>query len=134
LETQGVPVVGFGTDEFPAFYSRGSGHRLTLRCDTAAEVAAMMTAKWDMGLKGGIVVANPIPMMAEIPAGEIEPHVVAALKEAENQGVKGKDVTPFLLKRITEITAGRSLQANIALVLNNAEVAAKIAVSHKLLK
>jgi pseudouridylate synthase len=134
LETQGVPVVGFGTDEFPAFYSRESGHRLTLRCDTAAEVAAMMTAKWDMGLKGGIVVANPIPMMAEIPAGEIEPHVVAALKEAENQGVKGKDVTPFLLKRITEITAGRSLQANIALVLNNAEVAAKIAVSHKLLK
>jgi pseudouridylate synthase len=134
LETQGVPVVGYGTDEFPAFYSRTSGHRLTLRCDTAAEVAAMMRAKWDMGLKGGIVVANPIPSEAEIPADEIEPHVVAALKEAEKQGVRGKDVTPFLLKRIAEITAGRSLKANIALVLNNAEVAAKIAVSHKLLK
>ncbi len=134
LETHGVPVVGFGTDEFPAFYSRISGHRLTLRCDTAAEVAAMMRAKWDMGLRGGIVVANPIPVVAEIPAADIELHVVAALKEAEKQGVKGKDVTPFMLKRITEITAGRSLKANISLVLNNAEVAAKIAFSFKLLK
>jgi pseudouridylate synthase len=134
LETQGVPVVGFGTDEFPAFYSRASGHVLTLRCDTAAEVADRMKAKWDMGLRGGIVVANPIPEAAEIPAGEIEPHIVAALKEAEKQGVKGKNVTPFLLKRIAEITSGRSLEANIALVLNNAEVAAKIAVSYKLLK
>jgi pseudouridylate synthase len=93
-----------------------------------------MNAKWDMGLKGGIVVANPIPADAEIPAGEIEPHVIAALKEAEKQGVRGKNVTPFLLKRIAEITGGRSLKANIALVLNNAEVAAKIAVSYKLLK
>jgi pseudouridylate synthase len=134
LETHGVPVVGFATDEFPAFYSRASGHRLSLRCDTAADVAALMNAKWNMGLKGGIVVANPIPSRAEIPAGEIEPHVAVALKEAEKQGVKGKDVTPFLLKRITEITAGRSLQANIALVLNNAEVAAEIAVSYNALK
>jgi pseudouridylate synthase len=134
LETHGVPVVGFGTDEFPAFYSRASGHRLTLRCDTAGEVVAVMKAKWDMGLKGGIVVANPIPADAEIPAGEIEPLVIAALKEAEKQGVKGKDVTPFLLKKISEITAGRSLKANITLVLNNAEVAAEIAVSYKLLK
>jgi pseudouridylate synthase len=134
LETQGVPVVGFGTDEFPAFYSRESGHSLTMRCDTAGEVAAMMKAKWDMGLKGGIVVANPIPAADEIPAREIEPHVIAALKEAENQGISGKNVTPFLLKRISEITGGRSLKANIALVLNNARVAAEIAVAHKLLK
>ncbi len=134
LETQGVPVVGFGTDEFPAFYSRASGQKLTLRADTAGDVAAMMKAKWAMGLKGGIVVANPIPAEAEIPAAQIEPHVIAALKDAEAQGIKGKDVTPFLLKRITEITAGKSLQANIALVLNNAKVAAEIAVAHKAMK
>lgn len=134
LETQGVPVVGFGTDEFPAFYSRASGQKLTLRADTAGDVAAMMKAKWAMGLKGGIVVANPIPAEAEIPAAQIEPHVIAALKDAEAQGIKGKDVTPFLLKRITEITAGKSLQANIALVLNNARVAAEISVAHKAMK
>ena len=134
LETHGVPVVGFGTDEFPAFYSRVSGHKLTLRCDTAMDIAAMMKAKWDMGLKGGIVVANPIPADAEIPADEIEPHVIAALKEAGKQGVRGKDVTPFLLKRIAEITSGRSLAANISLVLNNAKLAAEIAVAYKSMK
>jgi pseudouridylate synthase len=134
LETHGVPVVGFGTDEFPAFYSRASGHKLTLRCDTAMDIAAMMKAKWEMGLKGGIVVANPIPAKDEIPALDIEPNVVAALKDAEKLGIKGKDVTPFLLKRITEITSGRSLAANISLVLNNAKVAAEIAVSHKSMK
>ena len=131
LETQGVPVVGIGTDEFPAFYSRASGHKLTLRADGAAEVAAMMKAKWAMGLKGGIVVANPIPAEFEIPANDIELHVVAALRDAEKQGIKGKDVTPFLLKRITDITGGRSLAANIELVLNNAKVAAQVAVAHK---
>jgi pseudouridylate synthase len=130
LETQGVPVVGFGTDEFPAFYSRSSGHRLTQRCDSADEVAALMRAKWLMGLQGGIVVANPIPAAAEIPASEIAPHIDQALAEAKRDGIIGKHVTPYLLKRIAEITMGRSLAANIALVLNNAKVAADIALAH----
>jgi pseudouridine-5'-phosphate glycosidase len=134
LETHGVPVVGFGTDEFPAFYSRESGHRLQQRCNTAKEVAALMTAKWQMKLAGGVVVANPIPADSEIKRDVIEPHILRALKEADAQGVKGKDVTPFLLKRIAEITEGRSLKANIALVMNNAKVAAEIAVQYAKLK
>jgi pseudouridine-5'-phosphate glycosidase len=127
LETQGVPVVGFGTDEFPAFFSRQSGHRLTLRADTAKEVAAMMNAKWAMGLAGGMVVANPIPAEHEIPAAQIAPHIERAVAEANAKGIQGKDVTPFLLKRITEITEGRSLAANLQLVLHNARLAAQIA-------
>ena len=130
LETQGVPVVGYGTDEFPAFYSRRSGHQLTQRCDTAAEVAALMRAKWQLGLQGGIVVANPIPAAAEIPASEIAPHIDHALADAKRDGIIGKHVTPYLLKRIAEITMGRSLTANIALVYNNAEVAADIAKAY----
>ena len=130
LETQGVPVVGYGTDEFPAFYSRRSGHQLTQRCDTAAEVAALMRAKWQLGLQGGIVVANPIPAAAEIPASEIAPHIDHALANAKRDGIIGKHVTPYLLKRIAEITMGRSLTANIALVYNNAEVAADIAKAY----
>ncbi len=130
LETQGVPVVGYGTDEFPAFYSRRSGHQLTQRCDTAAEVAALMRAKWQLGLQGGIVVANPIPAAAEIPASEIAPHIDHALADAKRDGIVGKQVTPYLLKRIAEITMGRSLTANIALVYNNAEVAADIAKAY----
>lgn len=130
LETQGVPVVGFGTDEFPAFFSRSSGHRLTLRADSAGDVAAMMKAKWSLGLEGGMVIANPIPAEDEIPASVIAPHIARAVEEAEEQGIGGKEVTPFLLKRITEITAGRSLTANIALVMNNARVAARIAKAY----
>ncbi len=127
LETQGVPVVGFGTDEFPAFFSRQSGHRLTLRADTAKEVAAMMRAKWAMGLSGGMVIANPIPAEHEIPAVQIAPYIERAIAEANAKGIHGKDVTPFLLKRITEITEGRSLTANLQLVLYNARIAAQIA-------
>jgi pseudouridylate synthase len=127
LETQGVPVVGFGTDEFPAFFSRQSGHLLTLRADTAKEVAAMMKAKWAMGLDGGMVVANPIPAEHEIPFGQMAPHIERAVAEANSSGIHGKDVTPFLLKRITEITGGRSLTANLQLVLHNARIAAQIA-------
>jgi pseudouridylate synthase len=133
LETQGVPVVGYGTDEFPAFYSRQSGHPLTQRADTPAQLAALLQAKWTMGLRGGVVVANPIPMADEIPADEISPHINCAVAEAAAQGVHGKEVTPFLLKRIAEITAGRSLKANIALVMNNAKVAAEIALAYSLL-
>lgn len=130
LETDGVPVAGFGTDEFPAFYSRSSGLRLSLRADSAAEVASLMKAKWGLGLRGAVVVANPIPASDEIPAGEIEPVVAAALARATAEGVRGKDVTPFLLAEIARVTEGRSLQANIALVKNNARVAAEIAVAY----
>jgi pseudouridine-5'-phosphate glycosidase len=130
LETNGVPVVGFGTDAFPAFYSRSSGLAAPMRLDTAEQVAAMMKAKWQLGLVGGVVVANPIPYTDEILAGEIAPYIARALEEAKHQGVAGKAVTPFLLKRLAEITEGRSLKANIALVMNNARVAAEIAVAY----
>jgi pseudouridylate synthase len=130
LETQGVPVVGYGTDEFPAFYSRDSGYRLTQRCDTPKEIAALMQAKWTMNLKGGVVVANPIPHAAEIPSHEIAPFIARAITDAHAQSVQGKAVTPFLLKRLAETTKGRSLEANIALVMNNAKVAAEIAVAY----
>lgn len=130
LETHGVPVVGFGTDEFPAFYSRSSGQKVPMRCDTPAEIAAMMKAKWAMDLQGGLVVANPIPHAAEIPVSEIAPTIEKALTEARELGVHGKNVTPFLLARLAEITQGRSLAANIALVKNNAKLAAEIAVAY----
>ncbi len=130
LETFGVPVVGYGTDEFPAFYSRSSGHKVPMRCDTPNEITAMMKAKWAMDLKGGIVVANPIPREAEIPSAEIAPTIEAAITEAKAQNIIGKNVTPFLLKRLAEITDGRSLTANIALVKANAKLAAQIAVAY----
>jgi pseudouridylate synthase len=130
LETFGVPVVGYGTDEFPAFYSRSSGHKVPMRCDTPSEIAAMMKAKWAMGLRGGIVVANAIPREAEIASAEISPTIEAAIAEAKAQNIIGKNVTPFLLKRLAEITQGRSLTANIALVKNNAKLAAEIAVAY----
>jgi pseudouridylate synthase len=134
LETQGVPVVGFGTDVFPAFYSRESAFKTPLRVETALDVAKMMKAKWAMGLNGGIVIANPIPTESEIPAAMIEPHVRKALSEAKQNGIAGKEVTPFLLKRIAEITEGKSLAANIALVMNNARVAAEIAKAYTRLR
>ena len=130
LETFGVPVVGYGTDDFPAFYSRSSGHKVPMRCDTPIEIAAMMKAKWAMDLMGGIVVANPIPFEAEIQSAEIAPTIEAAITEAKVQNIIGKNVTPFLLKRLAEITQGRSLTANIALVKNNAKLAAEIAVAY----
>lgn len=130
LETLGVPVVGYGTEEFPAFYSRQSGLGVPLRCNTAAEVAAVMKAKWEMGLRGGIVIANPIPAAAEIPAAEIMPVIERALVKAKAQGIGGKKVTPFLLAEIATVTEGRSLAANIALVKDNARLAAEIAVAY----
>jgi pseudouridylate synthase len=128
LETLGVPVVGFGCDDFPAFYSRSSGLAVPMRCDTAGEVAGLMRAKWAMGLPGGVVVANPIPQAFEIPAAEIAPWIDEALAAAAAEGVRGKAVTPFLLARLAQKTGGRSLAANIALVKNNAAVAADIAI------
>lgn len=129
LETDGVPVIGYGTGEFPAFYSRSSGLNVPMRADTPADVAAIMRSKWDLGLRGAVVVANPIPAKAEIPSSEIEPVISAALQEADRLGIRGKDVTPFLLGEIVRATRGRSLQANIALVKNNAQVASQIAVA-----
>jgi pseudouridine-5'-phosphate glycosidase len=130
LETHGVPVVGFGTDDFPAFYSRASGLKAPMRCDSAEQVAALMVAKWNMGLTGGIVVANPIPAEFEIPAAEIAPWIDEALEAAGAAGIRGKDVTPFLLARLARKTGGWSLAANIALVENNAKLAAAIAVAY----
>jgi len=130
LETLGVPVVGFGTDEFPAFYSRSSGLKCPMRVDKAEDMAALMRAKWEMGLRGGIVVANPIPADFEIPANEITPLIEKAVAEAQAEKIEGKDVTPFLLARLARATAGRSLAANIELVKNNALVAARIAKAY----
>jgi pseudouridylate synthase len=129
LETLGVPVVGFGTDEFPAFYSRTSGCAVPMRCDNAQELARLMRAKWTMGLKGGVVVANPIPSASEIPASEIAPVIEAAVAKAKVSGISGKELTPFLLGEIAAVTSGRSLVANIALAKNNARVAAEIATA-----
>lgn len=130
LETDGVPVIGYRTGEFPAFYSRSSGLKVAMRADTAAEVSAIMRSKWSLGLPGAVVVANPVPEADEIPASEIEPVIVAALAEADRLGIRGKDVTPFLLSEIVKATKGRALRANIALVKNNAKVAAEIALVH----
>jgi pseudouridine-5'-phosphate glycosidase len=127
LETLGVPVIAFGQDEFPAFWSRLSGLKAPLRMDSAAEIAFAHRMRARLGLPGGQLVANPIPIGAEIPRDAITPHIEAALAEAEAQGIAAKAVTPFLLQRIYEATAGRSLNANIELVLANARLAADIA-------
>lgn len=129
LETLSVPVIGLGTDRFPAFYSRDSGHPVPMRCETAAEVAGVMRAKWAMGLRGGLVIANPIPEESEITASEIAPAIAAAIARADARGIAGKDLTPFLLAEIAAVTGGRSLAANIALARNNAAAAAAIAVA-----
>lgn len=127
LETLGVPVIAYGQDDFPAFWSRMSGLKAPLRMDRAADIAAAHRMRRRLGLPGGQLVANPIPPEAEIPRAEITPHIEAALAEAEAKGIAAKAVTPFLLQRIFELTQGRSLTANIALVLNNARLGAAIA-------
>ena len=127
LETLGVPVIAFGQDEFPAFWSRASGLKAPLRMDSAAEIAAAQRMRVRLGLPGGQLVANPIPGTDEIPNDVITPVIEAALADAARQKIAAKAVTPFLLQRIYELTAGRSLGANIALVLNNARLAADIA-------
>ena len=127
LETFGVPVIAYGQDELPAFWSRRSGIAAPLRMDSAAQIAAAANMRARLGLTGGQLVTNPIPPEAEIPRDEINPVIEQALAEAEAQGIAAKSVTPFLLQRIFELTDGRSLEANIALVLNNARLAADIA-------
>lgn len=127
LETLGVPVIAFGSDALPAFYSRESGLTAPLRCDTAEEVAAVMATKWGLGLGGGLVIANPIPPQDEIPMAVMETKIAAALDEADARGIHGKEVTPFLLGRLEALTEGASLTANVALVRNNARLAAAVA-------
>jgi pseudouridine-5'-phosphate glycosidase len=128
LETQGVPVVGFGTDFFPAFYARGSGERLEHRFDTPAELAALLAAHRRLRLPGGILIANPVPEEHALPADEMESIIAQATAEAAVRAVSQKAVTPFLLARIVELTGGRSLAANIALIRNNSRLAARVAV------
>ena len=127
LETHGVPVIAFGQDDLPAFWSRASGLKAPLRMDTAAQIAASHRMRGMLGIAGGQLVANPIPVEAEIARDEIGPVIEQALAEAQAQGISAKAVTPFLLQRIFELTAGRSLVSNIALVLNNARLGAAIA-------
>ncbi|MBZ5738125.1 pseudouridine-5'-phosphate glycosidase [Nocardioides mangrovi] len=127
LETLGVPVLVEGSDEFPSFYSRSSGFGAPMRVDGAAEIAAVMRAKWDLGIEGGVVIANPIPAADEIPADEIGVIIDRALADMDALGIHGKDATPYLLGRIVEITGGASLTANIALVRHNARLGAAIA-------
>lgn len=126
LETYGVPVLGYETDEFPAFYSRESGLQVDARVDTPQEAARIIRTKWALGLEGGVLVTVPVPEEAELPRKLAERAIERGLAAAEEQGVKGKALTPFLLGQIARITEGRSLTANIALLKNNAAVAARI--------
>jgi pseudouridine-5'-phosphate glycosidase len=131
LETAGVPVVGYGTDEFPAFYTRQSGLPVDTRVDTPQEAAAIIRASRQLGLPGGTLIAVPLPPADELPAEELESAIAAALAEAQAQGIDGSASTPFLLTWIAQETGGSSLRANVALLENNAAVAAEIAVALK---
>ncbi|MBN9106821.1 MAG: pseudouridine-5'-phosphate glycosidase [Propionibacteriaceae bacterium] len=131
LETLGVPVITVGSDDFPSFYSRSSGFRSPLRLDTADDVAAAMRAKWELGLAGGLIVANPIPEADEIPEAEISMLISRAVTEAEHRGITGAAITPYLLGRIVELSGGDSLRANIALVKDNAAFGAEVAVAYQ---
>ncbi len=127
LETMSVPVIGYGTDEFPAFYSRESGLDVSIRLDTPQEIVEFAKAHWSSGLQSAVLVANPVPLADAIPGSEMEPIIETASQEAQGKHIHGKELTPFLLQRISELTKGRSMQANLALLLNNARVAARIA-------
>jgi pseudouridine-5'-phosphate glycosidase len=134
LETHGTPVVGYQTDEFPAFYTRSSGFGVDFKVDSAEEMAALLQTKWGLGLQGGVVVANPVPEADEMDPSVIQGAIDKALDEAKKQNIKGKDVTPFLLGKVKQLTGGSSLETNIALIKHNAEVGAKIAVAYNQLK
>lgn len=134
LETQGVPVVGFKTDELPAFYTRKSGFGVDYRVENEKELAKALNAKWDIGLKGGVVVGNPVPEKYEMDYDVINKAINEALEELNEKGIKGKESTPFLLAKVKEITGGDSLKTNINLVYNNAKVGAKLAVELASLK
>jgi pseudouridine-5'-phosphate glycosidase len=128
LETMAVPVVGYGTDEFPAFYSRESGLPVSARLDSPGAIVEFARAHWELGLRSAVLVTNPIPITKAIPGSEMEPLIAQASQEAQEAGIHGQAVTPFLLKRVAELTAGKSLRANLSLLLNNARLASEIAV------
>ena len=128
LETFGVPVLGLRTDEFPAFYCKTSGFKLDYRAETKAEIAKIAKTKWDLGLKGGFVIGNPIPDEYALDYDEMEKVIVKALELAKEQGIHGKDTTPFLLSHIKDMTEGVSFASNLQLAYNNAKAASKIAV------
>lgn len=127
LETKGVPVIGYGTDELPAFYTRSSGFGVDYRVDTPAQLAAMFKAQQELGMKGGMLVTNPIPEQYAMDKTVIDAAIEQAVAESKEQGIHGKETTPFLLARVVELTGGDSLESNIQLVLNNAIVASKTA-------
>ncbi len=128
LETKGVPVIGFGTEELPAFYTRESGFKVDYRVDTPEELAKIFKASHEMGLKGGMLVTNPIPEEFAMPKATIDAAIDQAIAECNAKGIHGKETTPFLLARVAELTSGDSLASNIKLVFNNAKVAAQTAV------
>ena len=127
LETKGVPVIGYGTEELPAFYTRNSGFKVDYRVDTPEELAAIFRAKQEMGLVGGMLVTNPIPEEYSMDADRINKAIDEAVADAKRLGIHGKETTPYLLARIKDLTGGDSLASNIQLVLNNARLAAKTA-------
>ena len=127
LETMSVPVVGYGTDEFPAFYSRESGLDVSVRLDTPQQVVEFAKAHWSTGIQSAVLVTNPVPATDAIPAAEMNPIIEAASKEAQQKKIHGQKLTPFLLERISSLTKARSMRANLSLLLNNARVAAQIA-------
>ena len=127
LETLGVPVLGFGTDEFPAFYWRASGQRVDRRCDSVDELARVALAHWTLGSRTGVLIANPIPEADELPRAAYEQALQGALAEAAERGLRGREVTPFLLDRLRELSGGATVKANLALLRNNARVAAELA-------
>ncbi len=129
LETHGVPVLGYGSEMLPAFYVRSSGLLVDQRVDTPEQVVQIARIKWQMGLRGGILVTVPLPLQYALPSEMVESAIETALADAEREGVRGKAITPYLLARVAELTGGQSMQANIALLQNNAAVAAQIAVS-----
>ena len=129
LETKGVPVLGYGTKELPAFYTRQSGFNVDYKVDSPEEIASFINAQREMDYPGGMLIANPIPEEYAMPMETIDAAINQALKEAGEQGIKGKETTPFLLARVCELTGGESLASNIQLVLNNVRLAAKIAAS-----
>ena len=129
LETMGVPVLGLGTDDFPAFYCRKSGFGVDFNAKTPEDVAAIAKVKWDMGLEGGMLIGNPVPEAYAMDFDEMSAVIDKAMAQAEEAGVKGKNITPFLLAHIVELTGGDSLKTNIQLAYNNARAAAKIAVA-----
>ena len=129
LETMGVPVLGLDTDDFPAFYCRKSGFGVDFNAKTPEDVAAIAKVKWDMGLAGGMLIGNPVPEEYAMDFDEMSAVIDKAMAQAEEAGVKGKNITPFLLAHIVELTGGDSLKTNIQLAYNNARAAAKIAVA-----